>query len=350
MASRAAVNARLYLMLGEIMKSIIRIVVIGGASLASMQSFALGFEPLSASPSGSAYMNCYNANRVVPPTTTDEVKGNFGSYPIYGPSVPTSTTNNTCFVAKPTFESTAPLSGYTLIATRSTVLPTSMGAGGNIGTIVDRVWRNAANDTCLFGTRITMNSNDHDLTTPGTQYFAVNDIARGGYSGSGTVNIAYTIFSTSNTSAPIYRVGRSFTSVQHRAKSYDSLGNKAQNGIGYLDLPTIGGSNTLNINGVNLPIASWVTATATASQQEAQINSNWVDFTTDTTFSDGHGSGTPLSATTYIQASCDASNPDDTSSPWLKTGAIRLRQTGQENSSFKEIIIDGYAPPGATLP
>ncbi|MGP1715948.1 MAG: hypothetical protein ACTS9Y_02110 [Methylophilus sp.] len=332
------------------MKTVMRLAVVGTLGFASMQTFALGFEPLPSSPSGSAYINCYNTNRVIPPTNADEVKGNFGSYPIPATSVPTTTANNTCFVAKPTFESTAPLSGYTLIATRSTVIPTSMGAGGDIGTIVDRVWRNAANDTCLFGTRITMNSNDHDLTTPSTQYFAVNDIARGGYSGSGTVNIAYTIFSTSNTSAPIYRVGRSFTSVQHRAKSYDTLANKTQNGIGYLDLPTIGGSSTLNINGVHLPIASWVTATATASQQEAQINSNWVDFTTDTIYSDGNGSGSPLSATTYIQASCDASNPNDTNSPWLKAGAIRLRQTGQENSNFKEFVLDGYAPPGATVP
>jgi len=332
------------------MKCIVKIALLGGASLMSMQTFALGFEPLSASPSGSAYMNCYNANRVIPPTNADEVKGNFGSYPIPGTSVPTTTNNNTCFVGKPTFESTAPLPGYTLIATRFTSIPTATGAGGDIGSLHDRVWRNAANNMCIFGTRVSMNANDHDTTISGTQYFGVNDIARGGFSNSGTVNVAYTIFSTTGNTSPIYRIGRSFTSVQHRAKSYDILANRAQNGIGYLDLPTIGGSGTLNINGVNLPIASWVTATATVGQQEAQINSNWVDFTTDTIFSDGNGSGTPLSATTYIQASCDASNPNDTSSSWLKAGAIRLRQTGQENSSFKEIIIDGYAPPGATLP
>lgn len=331
------------------MKSIIRLAVAGALGFTSMQTFALGFEPLPSSPSASAYINCYNANRVVPPINADDVKGNFGSYPISAVSLPTTTANHTCFVAKPTFESTAPISGYISIGLRTTNIPTATGAGGFIGTVVDRVWRNASN-MCIFGTRVSLNTNDHDDAISGTQYFAVNDIARGGFSGSGTVNVAYTIFSTSNTSAPIFRAGRSFTSVQHRARAYDSLANKAQNGIGYLDLPTIGGSSTLNINGVNSPILSNVIASASPSQQEAQINSNWVDSTTDTIFNDGNGSGTPLSSFIYIQAPCDGSNPNDANHSWVKSGAIRLRQTAQEGSSFKEIVIDGYAPPGATVP
>jgi hypothetical protein len=326
----------------------LKMAVLGALSFISSQTYAAGFVSLPASPSGSAYINCYNANRVIPPTTADEVKGNFGSYPIPSTSQPSTTVNDTCFVAKPTFEATAPISGYTSVATRTTTLLGD--AGNNIGTLVDRVWRNAANDTCIFGTRVTMINADHDSSTAGTQYFEVNDIARGGF-GTGTVNVAYTIFSTTGNTSPLYRVGRTFTSVQHRSLAYDTLANKQQNGTGYLDLPTIGGSSTLNINGVNTPISATATASALASQQTAQVNSNWVDFTADTVFADDDGSTNALSGFTYIQASCNGTNPDAAApNSWVKTGAIRLRQTAQEATTFKEIVIDGYAPPGATVP
>lgn len=328
-----------------------RMAVLGALGFASSQAFALGFEALPAAPTGSAYINCYNANRVVPPATADDVKGNFGSYPIAGPNLPSTTKNNTCFVAKPLSDAVAPLSGYTSIASRTTNIPTATGAGGNIGTIVDRVWRNAANTMCIFGTRVTMINADHDSGTAGTQYFEVNDIARGGFSSSGTVNVAYTIFSTTGNTSPLYRVGRSFTSVQHRALQYDTLANKQQNGTGYLDLPTIGGSSSLAINGVNSPIGPTTpAAVGSAADQDAQVNSNWVDFTADSVFVDDDGSTNALSGYTYVQAACDATDPNDATNPWTKTGAIRLRQTAQENTTFKEIEIDGYAPPGATVP
>ncbi len=322
----------------------LKMAVLGALSFVATETYAAGFVALSASPTGSAYINCYNANRVVPPATADDVKGNFGSFPIASTLQPSTTVNSTCFVAKPTFESTAPISGYTSIGSRTSNI---LGDAGNtIGTLVDRVWRNATNDTCIFGTRVTMINADHDSSTAGTQYFEVNDIARGGFSSSGTVNVAYTIFSTTGNTSPLYRVGRTFTSVQHRARAYNTATNQQVNGTGYLDLPTIGGSSTLAINGVNSPIDATTTASASAAQQDAQVNSNWVDFTADTVFADDDGSTNALSGYTYIQASCNATDP----STWVKTGAIRLRQTAQENTTFKEIAIDGYAPPGATVP
>lgn len=327
----------------------LKMAVLGALSFVSTQVYAAGFVSLPASPTGSAYINCYNANRVVPPSTADDVKGNFGSYPIASPLQPSTTVNHTCFVAKPTFESVAPISGYTLIATRSGDIPPATGLTGSIGTIVDRVWRNAANDTCIFGTRVTMTNVDHDPVTSGTQHFEVNDIARGGF-GTGAVNVAYTFFSTTGNTSPVYRAGRTFTSVQHRALAYNTLANKEQNGIGYLDLPTIGGSSTLNINGVNSTIDATTTASVSSAQQDAQVNSNWVDFTADTVFADDDGSTNALSGYTYIQAACNATNPDAVGASWVKAGAIRLRQTAQEFAIFKEIEIDGYAPPGATVP
>jgi hypothetical protein len=342
------------------MKSpLIKLAVLSALGFASPQVFALGLEPLVAAPTGSAYIDCYNANRVIPSGgVANNVKGNFGSFPIAGANLPSTTVNNTCFVAKPTNEATAPISGYTSIASRTTDIPTATGAGGKIGTIVDRVWRDTATSTmCIFGTRVTMINADHDSSAGGTQLFEVNDIARGGFSSAGTVNVGYTIFSTAGTTSPIFRIGRTFTSVQHRALKYDTNANKEQNGTGYLDLPTIGGSSTLAINGNDtvtisgLPFTSTDTASVTAaSEQDAQVNSNWVDFNADAVYTDDDGSTNALSGYTYIQAACDATDPNDVTNPWIKTGAIRLRQTAQENAKFKEISIDGYAPPGATVP
>ena len=48
------------------------------------------------------------------------------------------------------------------------------------------------------------------------------------------------------------------------------------------------------------------------------------------------GAFNPVSAFNYIDAHC-------TSNPTVQAGAIRLRQTAQENTTFKEIIMDGYA-------
>ncbi|HEC75002.1 MAG TPA: hypothetical protein ENI26_11635 [Methylophaga aminisulfidivorans] len=190
-----------------------------------------------------------------------------------------------------------------------------------------------------------MVNEDHDSSKAGTQYFEINDIARGGYADSGTVNVGYTIFSTAGNTSPVYRVGRTFTSVQHRSLKYDTIANKALNGTNYLDLPTKN-SVTAAITGENSSINATNTASTTLATQDAVVNSNWVDFTADTVFYDDDGSTNALSGFTYIEAACDSSSP----STWVKTDAIRLRQTAQEETTFKELSLDGYAPPGATIP
>ena len=335
--------------------SLLKLAILGTLGFVSSQAFALGLEPLAAAPTGSAYINCYNKNRVTPSGgVADNVKGNFGSYPIPGANLPSTTVNNTCFIAKPASELTSPKTGYTIAGSRTVTIPTTTGGTGNIGSLVDYVWRKPAatapatpTDMCIFGARATMISADHDSVTAGTQFFEINDIARGGYSASGSVNVGYTLFSTTGNTSPLYRVGRTFTSVQHRALKYDTNANKELNGTGYLDLPTIGGLTTLNINGVNSTIGSTAAASVSPTTlQDAQVNSNWVDFTADTVFADDDGSTNALSGFTYIEAACNSTAV----SGWIKTGAIRLRQTAQENATFKEIAIDGYAPPGATVP
>lgn len=319
----------------------LKLTILAALGLSAVQVQALGLVALPDTGfASSAYTNCYNDGRVVPPSTADDVKGNFGSYPIASANLPSSTKNNTCYVSPPTSELFSPVAGYTIVAAQTRSIP---GDSVAIGSLVDYVWRNAAQTMCIFGTRITMTNADHDSSTSGRQYFEVNDIARGGFAASGTVNVGYTLF-VSNAS-PVYRVGRTFTSVQHRSLQYDTLANQAINGTNYLDLPTKD-SVTAPITGENTPIDATTPASTTLATQDAVVNSNWVNFTADTVFIDDDGSTNPLSGFTYIEAPCNSTNP----TTWEKTGAIRLRQTAQEETTFKEISIPGFAPPGATIP
>ncbi|MDI1308946.1 MAG: hypothetical protein PSV17_05875 [Methylotenera sp.] len=330
----------------------LKLVVLSALSVASAQTYAAGtLCSLVAAPTGSAYINAYNSGRTIPPlagpATTDLLaRMTFGSTPYAAGS------GGSCEITGLANSSTAPVAGYTLAASTNRPLPYITGGGTSIGTVVDRVWRNSAKTMCIFGTQVSNLTNTNHTTggAGGTTgpYFEVNGIARGGHSGSGAVNVGYFLPSGSNAS-PAFRVGRTFTSVQHRNYIYGggTLAEQQNNGSGYLDLPTIAGSTTLNINGVNTALAAnTVTPAAGAGQQDAQVNSNWVEFTVDSVYKDDDGGTNAVSAMTYIEAPCNSSAP----STWVKTGAIRLRQTAQELASFKEIAIDGYAPPGATVP
>lgn len=304
---------------------------------------------LPASPTSSAYINAYNDGRTVPPLAGPAVSS-LNSRMNFGSDSPYQGSAGSCEVTGLANDNSPPETGYTLVASTNRALPSVTGGSTSIGTVADRVWRNSAGTMCYFGTKITSLTNtDHDSTTAGTQYFEVNDIARGGFSGAGAVEVGYYLVPNSNAS-PIYRIGRSFTSVQHRSYKYGAGSTQAErqnNGTGYLDLPTIGGSATLNINGINSPLAAgFVAPTPSTSQQDAQVNSNWVDFTSDAAYVDDDGGTNALSAMTYVKAPCNSTSP----STWVQTGAIRVRQTAQENTNFKEISISGYAPPGATLP
>jgi hypothetical protein len=298
-------------------KSLLKLAVIGALSV-SAQAFATGLVAIPAVGfASSAYTSC---------NTTS----NFGSSP-NTISAPSAGANNTCAVF-PINDATSPVAGYTLVA--STTRQVFSGAT-NIGALVDRVWRNAAGNSCIFGARFTFVNGG----------FTVNDIARGGFSSSGDVTAGYYFHPGSNDN-PVFRIGRSFTSVQHRALSYDTAPNKLLVGTNYVALPTIGGSTTLNINGENSPILSSTPAATTAAKQTAAINSNWVDFTIDSYFFRDQFYQSKLSPMLYVQAPCDSTN----TSTWVKSGAIRLRQTAQEYENFNELSIDGYAPPGAVIP
>ncbi|MFJ5445135.1 hypothetical protein ACIKP9_02725 [Methylobacillus methanolivorans] len=306
----------------------LKVAVATALSLLSAQAMATGLVAVPAAGfSGTAYTLC---------NTT----GNFGSSIT---TAPTTGANNTCAVF-PTNEATAPVSGFTLVAnaSRPVVLNNTYTNFTNVtvGTVTDRVWRNAAATECIYGTKYVPANVDYRPTVSGTQYFEVNDIARGGFSSSGTVQAGYFVVSGTNAS-PIYRIGRTYTSVQHRALQYDTATNKALPGTNYVALPPTPGS-TASINGEDFEINATTTATTVAANQTANVNSEWVDFTFDATWADDDGSTNPASPMTYVQAACSSGSIP------VATNAIRLRQTAQEFARFIDVSIDGYAPSSAT--
>ena len=158
--------------------SLIQAAVLAALGLESAQAMATGFVSLpvagfTVSGGTSAYTLCSS-------------DGNFGSASA-GATTPNTTTNNTCAVF-PTSATASPVSGYTLVDSTTSALKISDAAHTNnttiqIGTVRDYVWRNAAKNSCIFGTRITLTNTDYWTTTghSGTQTFEVNGIASGGF-------------------------------------------------------------------------------------------------------------------------------------------------------------------------
>ena len=348
--------------------SLLKLAVLGTLSTlgAASQAFAAGsLCPLVAAPTGSAYIDVYNAGRTVPPLAGPAVSSlasrmNFGS-----DSPKSATAAGSCEITGLASDATAPLPGYGLQVTSASQSITNPG-GTTIGTVVERIWRKPAatapvtpTNMCIIGTKVTLSTNAFYDSSTG--YFEMNDIARGGYTNSGTVNVGYFALPTTPALSPVYRAGRTFTSVQHRAYTYGVNQQERQNnGIGYLDLPTIGGLNTLAINGVNTPINGTTVATTggVATLQDAQVNDNWVDFTVDSVYADDDGGTNPQSSLAYVEFPCNADSAAVMNSVvasgstlgWRKAGALRLRRTAQELTTFAEISLTGYAPPGAVIP
>lgn len=307
----------------------VKLAVLAALGFTSVQALATGLVAVPAAGfASSAYTTCHTRN-------------NFGSS---GSLIPTTSLDNVCAVF-PANEATSPVTGFTLIASanRSVVMNNTYTNNTNVqvGTVTDRVWRNAAKTECIYGTKFVPANIDYRPTVAGTQYFEVNDITRGGFSASGSVNAGY--FSEATTApSPTYRIGRTYTSVQHRALKYDTLANKQLVGTNYVALPPSAGGSTASINGEDVEIAAGTTATTTAANQTAAVNSNWINFTADAVFADDDGFTNPNAPMTYVQAACTSA------APVAVNDAIRLRQTAQELARFIQVSVPGYVPPGGT--
>ena len=288
--------------------------------------------------------------------------GNFGSGSGAGaPVAPGAGTNDTCaYFPAPASDPTSPETGYGLVtsASRSIIVNNAQTGGTNktVGTVTEYVWRKPAatapvtpTPVCIYGAKALMNSSDYDTVNAGTQTFEVNDLARGGFNGL-SVDAGYAITATTPNASPVYRIGRTYTSVQHRALATspacgDSGGSTP--GTGYLALPGFG--SAVDINGVTrftgtAPITfvpPACLANPTPAQQAADVNDSWVDFTFDANAVDDDGSSQASSAMTYVKAACT------TAAPATRPNAIRIRQTGQEKSPFISVTTTGFVPPSA---
>ena len=261
--------------------------------------------------------------------------GNFGS----GATTRPSSITDACAVL-PTNDLYAPDSSFTGLdrfpkatSTKSIVMNNSYTNNTDIsvGTLREYVWRRStggSNYQCIYGMKVTMTNTDYNPNATDSQYFEINDMARKGWSGK-TVDIAYSTVPAN--ASPSYRVGRTFTAVQHRPQA------------GYVAQPLTGLGSSPAINGVN----SWPTGAGhpTAAEQQADIDTNWIDFTTDVNYKDDDGSTNDASGMMYVRTSCTGTNPTSASD------AIRLRQTFQELSGdgitdnpFIEVQVEGFIP------
>lgn len=319
------------------MQSSIKLAVITALGILSSQALATGLVSIpttgfAVGSDTSAYTLC---------NTT----GNFGSGSgANAPVKPTTGANNTCAVF-PADELDAPVSGFDLIAaaTRSAVMNNSYTNNTNVtvAEVTEYVWMNSAGTECIYGMKVNNFGVDYNKQASGNQYFEVNDVARGGF-GSLAVSAGYSTIPT--IAEPVYRIGRTFTAVQHR-------GTGGTPATGYLAQPLTIPTPAFNgaINGIN----SWSSplAVPTAYEQSAALNSNWIDFTTDVNYKDDDGSTSAASGMMYVKAACSypsGTGPDD----YVSNDGIRLRQTFQELSGdgvtanpFIEVSVPGYIVP-----
>jgi hypothetical protein len=170
-----------------------------------------------------------------------------------------------------------------------------------IGFVTDRVWRNEAESSCIYGAKVRLNNVDADRIVPGKQFFEINDILRGGVEGRAP-EIAY--WFTSNADEVVYRAGLTSTSLVFEPESE----SEAQ------------------------PLLD-----------DAPIDENWVDFSTDLNYRDDDGSSYRDSPWLLVKTACAADE-----NPVVLPGALKFRQMGQEGQPLITIEVKGFAPAGAT--
>lgn len=273
--------------------------------------------------------------------------GNYGSDSY---TAPTTGANNNCavFPGGQRNLTTSPVSTIaTAINTKTTVSITANGE--TLGTLGQRAWRNTGNTQCIFAKYVdfaTSGTFDYNPALSGSQRFEANDVVVGGYSSTATVSAGY--YHTSTTDSPIFRMGRSFTSVQMQADPSNSL----IPATGFVRRPvnSPAPAASTEINGVGQTTGTSGsptgpnpgTVTPTAGQQTSEIRTNWVDFTLDNTGGvDEDGTTSQNSPVMYVQSDC---NGTITSS---LANAVRIRQTGQETQPWVTVLTSGQAPNGA---
>ena len=279
---------------------ILKSAVAAALGVLSGQAMATGLVTLPTAGS-TAYVRC---------NTT----GNFGSNES---TDPTPSANNTCAVFNQNRYDPAqglingnppPISGYNRIAQtfryfRLNGTTTGSQQPDSVGRVTDEVWRSG--NSCIFSAKVELFALDIDPNTPGVQTFELNDLARAGFNGGGTLKAGYTVVTRGNGASDevLFRGGKTYTAVPHP--------------VGAPDLPPT---------------------------SQAPFSANWVDFTTDVNAIDPDGSSPKDSSWFYVQSSCSS-----TQAPITLTNALELRETGQEGQPVITIKIPAYARTGANV-
>ncbi|OAM51998.1 hypothetical protein A7981_00440 [Methylovorus sp. MM2] len=222
-----------------------------------------------------------------------------------------------------------------------------------VATIEEIVWKKdgaiGSDESCIYGSRFTALDVDYwkESGHGGQQTLSINGFARAGFSsftGLNSVQMAYYYSSVSD--EVIFRAGRTFTSVQHRA----SLADDEVAAIGYVARPTIanGPPASAPVNGVAsytdpLPVP-------TDAQQATTIDANWIEFTTDVNYLDDDGSSLANSSMLYVMVTGTKACPAlEGGVPTLTDDAYSFRQTGQEEAPLLEFKVAGYIPGAANV-
>jgi hypothetical protein len=289
--------------------------VLGIVAPAYAQGFVvLPAEGFAVEGSTSAYTFCHTA-------------GNFGNFPARK-AAPGQ--HDHCAVF-PENHAAAPLPGFRLVTTA--VHPILMNNGltqyrnRQLGDVREFVWRNEAATECIFGLQVMAaigDTADYDEAKPGTQYFRISDVSRAGFKGL-PVEAAYAALPA--VAEPVYRIGRTFTAVQYRAKG------KAP-AAGYVPQPLTTAHTTKAINGIDVAELK----VPAPQQQSASLDDNWVTFTTRVAALENRRTNS-ASSTLYVKSPCTAELPQQ------MPDAIRLRQT---QTPFIELTVPGFVPAAAT--
>ncbi len=266
---------------------------------------AAGLVPIPPPGSASAYVLCRS-------------NGNFGATPdaSFPPPADDQCVVNSGVGASLVLNS-SPESGFTLQSSNSSAISAF---SETFATLNERVFRNSGTSECIYAKGVLLASNtthDYYPTAPGTQRMEVNDLAFGGYIG----NVSAGYAKPASFAGSVYRIGRTFTSVQMQP----DFSNPNLIGAGFNALPPIGGTPGTEIYGL--------------SQQMAPLSASWVDFTVDLTGGtdlDGHTN--LVSPNIYIKLSCS------TATTSVVANSFKLRQTGQWGQPWVVITAASRGP------
>jgi len=316
----------------------LKLAVLSAFSMLSIQAMATGL--VSLPTAGVAVAASTNQPAGTTGWALCNTTGNYGSGTY---TAPTTGANNTCavFPGGARNLTTSPVSTIaTAVAAKTTTTITANSE--TLGTLGERTWRNSGSTECIFAKYIdfaTTGTFDYNPQLAGSQRFEANDIALGGFSTTATVQAGY--YHTATTDSPVFRMGRSFTSVQMQS---NAAGTAPATGFVHLPIngPSVPASGT-EINGVGQTAGSTGspsgpnpgTVVPTAAQQTSEIRTNWVDFMLDNTGgTDEDGTTSQNSPVLYVQAAC-------TGTTTSTANTIRIRQTGQETQPWVTILAAG---------